>query len=251
MSSSDLPPSAIPPSATISQPFNPPASTLDAFRAHPWSNSLLSNPDYFPIRTWSRTAKPSGEDAFFANTLGTDSTIPHVLTLRRKDIPSVPKDPPQIRLDAQGRPITPSAPARPPDMISLLMLSNPGISGHPSTAHGGAVATILDEVVSLCVALHVPAYAENEAEARGALYTMQLDVRYKRPVYVPGLAVVKAWCVARDGRKYWMRGQLVQEEEEGEEGKNGRSGAGQLEWVKRKTVRTEALGFWLQTKGKL
>lgn len=108
------------------------------------------------------------------------------------------------------------------------------------------MATILDEVLSLCVGLHVPAYGDNESESRGALYTMQLDVRYKRPVYVPGLAVVKAWCVARDGKKYWMRGQLMQEEDGEGSGKGGH-----LEWAKKKTVRTEAVGFWLQTKGKL
>lgn len=105
------------------------------------------------------------------------------------------------------------------------------------------MATILDEALSLAVALHVPSYGvtEDEAESRGKIYTLQLDVRYRRPVVVPGLLVVRAWCVARDRRKYWMRGQVVQEEEEEEGGKKG----------KRKVVKAEALGFWVETAGKL
>ncbi|KAL2010091.1 hypothetical protein VTN00DRAFT_5898 [Thermoascus crustaceus] len=238
-------PGAPPPPSTLNTPITPPPATLDHFRSHhPWATALLSSPDYFPIQTWSRIRKPdTGEDGYFSTTLATPTTIPHVVTLRRRNIDPVPKQPPSSTslTSSSSKPTTPDAPSYPPDLLMLLSLSAPGISGHPSTAHGGAVATILDEALSLAVALHVPSYGvtEDEADSRGKIYTLQLDVRYRRPVVVPGLLVVRAWCVARDGRKYWMRGQVVQEEEE--EGVKG----------KRKVVKAEALGFWVETAGKL
>jgi acyl-coenzyme A thioesterase PaaI-like protein len=34
----------------------------------------------------------------------------------------------------------------------IFELSSPGLSGHPSTVHGGIVATLIDEAMSLAVA---------------------------------------------------------------------------------------------------
>jgi len=244
MSQESAPPGAPPPPSTLTTPVDPPADTLNHFRSIPWANALLSSytssADYYPIQTWSRIPKPAtGEDGFFAGTLATNTTIPHVLTLRRRHIDPPPRQPPELPSSTK-KPATPATPSHPPDLLMLLVLSNPGISGHPSTAHGGAVATILDEALSLAVALHVPVSPchggrahEAEGDARGKIYTAQLDVRYRKPVAVPGVVVVRAWCVARDGRKYWMRGQVVQEEE-GEE-----------------TVKVDALGFWVETAAKL
>ena len=123
----------------------------------------------------------------------------------------------------------------------MVDLATPGVSGHPSTAHGGVVATLLDEAMSLAVAMHAPASGDHP---RGAIYTAQLDIRYKKPLRVPGLVVVRAKVVARVGRKYWVRAQAVQEET-GEN--NGRGIGGHLEWAKKKTVVTDAMAFWIQT----
>ncbi|KAF4216882.1 hypothetical protein CNMCM6457_004753 [Aspergillus fumigatiaffinis] len=119
----------------------------------------------------------------------------------------------------------------------MVDLATPGVSGHPSTAHGGVVATLLDEAMSLAVAMHAPSSGDHP---RGAIYTAQLDVRYKKPLRVPGLVVVRAKVVARVGRKYWVRAQAVQEESD--EGLGGH-----LEWAKKKTVVTDAMAFWIQT----
>ncbi|QSS59829.1 thioesterase [Histoplasma capsulatum] len=244
-------------SSSSSTPTNPPAyavpaQTLEYFQSDPWTSSFLSLATHTAIKTSSRTSDPStGEDAFIAHTIGSPTTIPYCLTLRKKHLDTPPPKPPYTRFPPPAT--GPDAPKPTPihsgkvDLFTLFALGTPGLNGHINTAHGGVVATLLDEVMSMAVSVHIPGYDENESVERARLYTAQLDVRYRKPVRAPGMAVVKAWCVARDGRKFFMRSQLVQEEEAGE----GR-GKGQLEWVKRKVVCAEAYGVWVQVReGKL
>lgn len=120
--------------------------------------------------------------------------------------------------------------------------------------HGGVAATLLDEVMSLAVSIHsgqidgsgtggTGTGNENE-NPRGKIYTAQLDVRYKKPLLAPAVAVVKSRVVARQGRKFWVRAQVVQEERNEQADQH-------LEWPKRKVVTTDAMAFWLQTKSNL
>ncbi|KAK2810348.1 hypothetical protein FQN50_003079 [Emmonsiellopsis sp. PD_5] len=218
-----------PPAANI------PPSTLAHFTSNPWTAPLLRLPTHTAIPTSSRTSDPTtGEDAFFAHTLNTPHTIPHLLTLR-KSHPTTPANtlptpfPPPALTTPRSNP--PSASI---DLLALLSLSNPGLSGHPNTAHGGVTATLLDEIMSLATSLHIPGYFDDARGSRDRLFTVQLDIRYRRKVVVPGTAVVKAWCVARDGRKYFMRGVVVQEEEQG--------GMGEV-------VCAEAYGVWVLVGG--
>lgn len=230
-------PSAPPPPSLLSQPYSPPKESLDYFRSIPWSNSLLASTDYFPIQTWSRLPKPqTGEDGLFAGTLATPSTIPHVVTLRRRpESLSVPAEEP-ANWPVPARKPSPKE-TNPADVVFLVGLGSPGVSGHPQTAHGGIVALLIDEAMSLAVAVQ----SSPAEHPRGAIYTAQLDVRYKKPVTVPGLAVVRAKVVARQGRKYWVRAQVLQEEDDA---------GGHLEWAKRKPVVTDAMAFWLETDPK-
>ncbi|PYI10541.1 thioesterase family protein [Aspergillus sclerotiicarbonarius CBS 121057] len=208
----------------------------------PSLQSLLHHPDYLPIRTYSRIPKPSsGEDGYFANTLATSFTIPHVLTLRRRPhlLSALPATPP-VWPAPTGSP----TPIHAPDLFLLLDLATPGVSGHPSTAHGGVIATALDEAMSYAVALYAPETGprlEGEGERkreddvpptpRGMLYTAQLDIRYKSPVAVPGYLVVRVKVIARVGRKFWVRAQALQPED----------GKTQMR------LTTDAMAFWMQT----
>ncbi|OAX78301.1 hypothetical protein ACJ72_07392 [Emergomyces africanus] len=237
---------------TTSSSYEIPAETLKHFQSDPWASSFLNLSSHTAIETYSRKSDPlTGEDAFFAHTIGSPSTIPYCITLRKKQIDAPPTQPPYSPFPppaaGPNAPKTTPIPSNKVDLFALFALATPGISGHPDTAHGGVIATLLDEIMSLAVSLHIPDYRDNESVERARLYTAQLDVRYRKPVRVPGTAVVKAWCVAREGRKFFMKGQLVQEEGEPE----GR-GKGQLEWAKRKIICTEAYGVWVQAReGKL
>lgn len=219
-------------------PYRIPQDTLAEFQSHPWTASFVSNEDYYPVETLSRThKKDTGEDAFFGDTIASKTTIPHCLTLRRKSeiLQSPPKSPPAFPPPPAKWP----SPSTTPDIITLFDFTGPGINGHPGVVHGGVVSTLLDEIMSLAIATHIPDYDFNQADQRGRMFTMQLDVRFKRPVISPAKTVVKATCVASDGRKFWMRAQLIQEEPD--EGKS----KGQLEWAKRKLVCADAIAFFI------
>ena len=216
------------------------------FRSHQWANSLISSEDYIPISTDSRRIKPStGEDGYFANTLGTPSTIPHVLTLVRRNIQIPPAEAPTwlpaTKQDAAAA-AKPTPGVNPADVLMIFDLGSPGLSGHPATVHGGAVATMIDEAMSLAVAAHTssgPESVSTDNNPRGKTFTVQLDVRYKQKVTNPALLVVRAKVVGRVGKKFWVRAQAVQEDEEG--------AGGHLEWAKRKIVKTDAMAFWIVT----
>jgi acyl-coenzyme A thioesterase PaaI-like protein len=223
------------------------ASTVAHFRNHQWANSLLTSEDYTPIPTDSRRPKPSGEDGFFGETIATPSTIPHVLTLQRRQLntplPEPPTWLPATKQDAAAAG-TPTPGATPADIIMIYDLGGSGIAGHPSTVHGGVVATMIDEAMSLAVAAHASAPVPSasgpvDKNPRGKTFTVQLDVRYKKPVTTPQVLVVRARVVARVGRKYWVRAQVVQEDEAG--------AGGHLEWAKRKVVKADAMAFWIVT----
>lgn len=256
---SSHPPSAPPPSAIMTEPVSVSGDhdpSISSFLSNPWTASLLSSPDYYPIRTWSRLQKVStGEDGFFASTLATPTTIPHCITLRRKTVLSPPAEVPAWPSPTSKPTSDPKV--HPPDVLMCVNFGEPGICGHPRTAHGGVVATLVDEAMSLAIALQPPAgmslqrVVESGLETtaggvhpRGHIYTSQLDVRFKRPVTAPGIAVVRAKVVARVGRKYWVRAQVVQEEEDD----GDKKGTGEhLEWTKRKIVKADAMAFWLET----
>ncbi|KAJ5617128.1 hypothetical protein N7537_002242 [Penicillium hordei] len=223
-----------------------PAPAIAHLRTNSWANNLISSADYIPIETDSRRLKPTtGEDGYFAQTLNTSSTIPHCLTLQRRNLTPAPDEVPTwlpaTKQDAASA-VKPTPGLNPADIIMIFDLSSPGLSGHPSTVHGGLVATLIDEAMSLAVAAHTnapTALRAAEDNPRGKIFTAQLDVRYKKRVATPALLVVKARVIGRVGRKFWVRAQALQEDEE--------SAGGHLEWAKRKVVKADAMAFWIET----
>ncbi len=187
---------------------------MDHFSQYEGLDSMLESPEYEPVPVWGRIPKHHGGDAFFAQTLGTESTIPHCFMLKRRD--RVPlSERPEAPHAAAERTHTTRLPARassPPDTITFLTLSQPGVCSHPSTAHGGLVSVILDEVMSHTLLSHFPTEPDTVDETRMTLFTAQLEVLFKRPVRVPGVLIVKAWCMANSGKKYWMRAEAYQQE---------------------------------------
>jgi hypothetical protein len=100
----------------------------------PWAAALLNDPKWTPAETASRSPKPSGEDSFFAETLGTDRTIRTIFTLR----------PTEATDDDLAYKET----------VSIVDLGT-GVNGYPDIAHGGFVATLLDEVCGVLIVLNL------------------------------------------------------------------------------------------------
>lgn len=181
-------------------PHTPPPLTLQHFHQNPHLSALLSSPLYQSIEPFTHISAPDtpqhlARNEFFMSTLSSPIGISHCASLRLKSPPLIPPSPsPSSTLSNLG----------PPHALWLLALG-PGLSGKPSTAHGGALSAILDETLTRTAELH------QEPDADGVLahvFTVELQSTYRKPVNVPGDCVVRAWVVKREGRKCWVRGSV-------------------------------------------
>jgi len=215
--------------ATFFTTHSVPKSSIQHYSAIPWTSAFLNDSAYEAIPTFSRTLKQTGEDAFFALTINTPTTIAEALFLRLRSLvtPTAPAGSPYNRTTAPSSPWDSPVPSK-PDVILLMTIGSPGLDGHPATIHGGVATAILDEALGLCVMLH----QTHVSDPRSAMYTARLETAYRRPVPTPGELAVKTWLIRREGRKWWARGQIVD--------KDG-------------VVLTEAEGLWIEARqrGKL
>jgi acyl-coenzyme A thioesterase PaaI-like protein len=188
-----------------------PESSLKHYSAIPWTLAYLQDPAYTAIPTFSRTLKATGEDAFFAVTVNTPTTIQDTLCLRLRDLvtPVAPAGCPHNQTTTPATPYDSPVPAK-PDVVLLMTLGSPGLDGHPATIHGGMSTAILDELLGLCIMLH----QTRVSDPRISMYTARLDTVYRKPVQTPGVVAVKAWMTRKEGRKWWARGQIVDKEGE-------------------------------------
>lgn len=78
-----------------------------------------------------------------------------------------------------------------------------GLNSHPNLLHGGVIATVLDSTMSNTAGLGLKKFLRNERES---VVTVQLNVRYQKPVQTPGTVMIKAWVtrVEEGGRKVWV-----------------------------------------------
>ncbi|KIH88012.1 thioesterase superfamily [Sporothrix brasiliensis 5110] len=124
---------------------------------------------------------------------------------------------------------------RPPILeLKALMSIGPGINGHIGVAHGGIVATILDEVLGLLMPLNLArdrhnkrigatapplpastdpngpeAAAVSSATVTSGFVTGYLNITYSRPVRTPADILVTARFVRKEGtRKYFLEGSI-------------------------------------------
>ena len=199
-----------------------PRKSIAHFGSVPWVKPYLEDGLYKTIPTFSRVLKETGEDFFFARTVATPQTIPHMISLQLKDLrlpPEAPKGTPVFQKDFTKPNPVPDK----PDTIHLLHLARPGLDGHPSVIHGGMSCAILDEMMGLCVMLH----HQHISGPRDSLFTVSLNVTYRAPVATPNDVLVRAWLVTRQGRKWFSIGQVTDKEG---------------------NVLVEAEGIWVMTK---
>jgi len=74
--------------------------------------------------------------------------------------------------------------------------------GAPGFAHGGAVATVLDDALGTLLAV-----------LRRPAVTAKLDVDYRRPAFLGRRFTVETWVERSDGRKLWLAGEMREGEE--------------------------------------
>jgi acyl-coenzyme A thioesterase PaaI-like protein len=203
-----------------------PVSTEDVeyFSAIPGTRRFVSDAQFKAVPTPSLVARPGKSDnAFIAKTMRTPEGLGRWLMLMRKALEA--PSPSQV----SNGPPTPMAlqrlAARPDSAADFVILAQlgPDLDGFAGRVHGGALCAILDEILSLCVEYHRQATSQSRAQ----LYTAQLNVSFRRAVDTPSVVVIKTWLEAKEARKWWVRGQVCDAQNE---------------------VLTEAEGLWLAAK---
>ncbi|KAI9697561.1 MAG: hypothetical protein M1820_007760 [Bogoriella megaspora] len=86
-----------------------------------------------------------------------------------------------------------------PGELHTLYALGDGASGHPGFAHGGVIATLFDlQLGSLLYA--------DPAIPRPT--TVSCNIRYRKPVLLPGAVKVCAWKEKEEGRNHWVRADM-------------------------------------------
>jgi acyl-coenzyme A thioesterase PaaI-like protein len=156
------------------------------FRSIQWTAKLMDDPDFAYIPMISRIPKASTEDSFFAETVKTDTTIPHLLSLYRKP--------------ASGERI---------NEVRVLMHLGDKLNGWAHVVHGGMQSFIMDEAMVLLLgsSKRVP-----EARALGTnTVTAEMKVRFVKTMRSPAVVCVTARLKDVKGRKCFAEASVTDE----------------------------------------
>ncbi|KAK4941517.1 hypothetical protein LTR10_018535 [Elasticomyces elasticus] len=176
-------------------------SPLEHFNTIPWCAELLADPSFHVLGNLSRTVTSGDGHSLMAETWNTERTISQLLSMYR--------------------PVNPTT-SQPGELRRLYSFGS-GMNAHPGLLHGGAIATILDSTMGNAVGQQI-------AELQ-SIFTVALNITYKKPVSTPGTVLVRSWITKIEGaRKVWVHGVIE-------------SGVGE--------VHALADGMWLITKAKL
>ena len=205
----------------------PPQAALDHFNSSRWTASYLQDPGYQLIPFFSRQINlTTGENLFFAQTINTPTTIPHVLASRSNALKTH-----SVKIDlvesAQGgattKPFTNqpherrstkvSAAAQDTAEVLIFLHLGTGLDAHPSIIHGGLICVLFDEAFRLLILLHQNISVGVQPGPRDQHFTVQLNTSYRAPIFTPTDVLVKCWLVRREGRKWFTKAQIVSEAE--------------------------------------
>jgi acyl-coenzyme A thioesterase PaaI-like protein len=152
---------------------------LAHFQNIQWCAQLLLSPNIVITPTNSREYKASTEDALFAETFKTDDTISACLSFYSRPAPGIPRI----------------------EEIHTLLTLGYRLNGYPARAHGGAVATLIDEVMGILLSVNKKlGFVATQADT----VTAYLNVTYLKPVETPGTVLVSARIKEVTGRKHFL-----------------------------------------------
>ena len=149
------------------------------FRSIPWCGKLLNDPEIVIVPVSSRIHKEDTEDALFAETLNSDSTIRACLTFYQRAPPGL------LQIN---------------EIYTLVSIGH-GVDGHANVCHGGIVATLMDEVIGELIAVKKKM---ESSFTKDPTMTAYLNVTYLKPVTTPQVILVMAKLRGIKGRKYYV-----------------------------------------------
>lgn len=164
------------------------ASDREFFNSIPWCVKLINDPEFTYIPMPSRLTKASTEDAFFADTVKTSSTISHCLSVHR----------------------TPNSSRDPVVEVRTFMKLGIDLNGWPNVVHGGIQSFILDEIMAYMCGLSKK--LSPEGPIRETTVTAELKIRFIKTVKSPIVVMVNAKLKDVKGRKCWTEATLSGED---------------------------------------
>lgn len=180
------------------------------FQSIPWcARHLASRPDLVVTPVFSRSPKRGAEDALLSQALKTRETVrAFVCFYPAGDNNSSNND--GQTTTAVATPDT--ADTRLLPEVGVLVSLGTLVSGYDGVAHGGVVALLFDEALSL---VHPGSRWRRDASAGpSGVVTAYLNTGYLRPVPTPGEYLIRVTLKKAEGRKVFV--EAVMEDERGE-----------------------------------
>lgn len=177
---------------------------MEHFKTIPWCAELISAPELVEFTPTCRQAHSdapvASRDQLFRKTLNHDEAIPNCIGLYQ-----VPSDPSTAASARDGLTLY-------IESATLLFDLKPGVKGYNGSAHGGLVASMIDEAMGSLISINYLTQATLEAKGQrlppGTLdlnntrvFTAGMNVRFQKPVPVPGAVAVTASLARIEGRK--------------------------------------------------
>ncbi|KAL5359107.1 hypothetical protein BJX96DRAFT_164215 [Aspergillus floccosus] len=172
------------------------------FNSIPWVANFLRDDSYtlIPTRTHHKKESLKSEDSFFTKALNTPTTISACIM--------------QVKPPQSNRPKPPNpSPSRitPAEEIRAFFTVGEDIMGPPGAMHGGAVASILDQVLGqlLMAGGHCGGVVDHAEQQFEGPVTAYLNTTYVRRVPAPGTVVVYGRLKeAIEDRKWKVEGEI-------------------------------------------
>jgi len=166
------------------------AEDLSDFASLPWAQALWQDSSYTPIvnrirRRPGPTDSEATRRAFLTSTLWTPTTIRASQCFYKGPLPSE---------RWSGPPRTPESQDGLGSCKMLFSLGEGLTGGQAGSAHGGLMATLLDE------ALGMPVFVQTTTGCA----TADLRVQYAKPLPLPGVVLCRSWILKVEGRKVWI-----------------------------------------------
>lgn len=151
---------------------------LAHFQNLPLAQPTISDPNFKPIHISRTLTHNNLGHTLMASTWKTPETIAHLVSFCRQPPPSQPRSPKILDKNEATR----------VEVRRFYTFGN-GLNAHANLLHGGVIATILDSTMA-----NVTGLAANEV----GMFTVQLNVKYEKPVSTPGTVMLRAWVEKLD-----------------------------------------------------
>ncbi|EFQ35536.1 thioesterase superfamily protein [Colletotrichum graminicola] len=140
--------------------------TVAELEVLPWCRTILTQPGVTIFTPQSRDPKNTNpHDRFFGETLNHAEGIPACVSFH-------PESP--------GKSVITE--------LSILFALSRGVDGYPGIAHGGIVATLIDEVLGVLIQRNMETERDDPIFKMNTV-TSSMDIKYLKPITTPGVVL--------------------------------------------------------------